>query len=351
MTALAERLPPLRFTLPAGSEAAEPPELRGLARDEVRLLVAAPNRLWHVRFRDLADALGPGDLLVVNTSATLPAALDAARPGHALSPVHVATVLDDGSWVVEVRRPDNSGPADDVTPVDRLAVTGGLELDVEESYPDVGRPASRLWRVTPHPTVDATSYLLDHGRPIRYGYLRGSFPLRDLQTIFADEPGSSEMPSAGRPFTHRLLTRLMVRGVSVAPLVLHTGVSSPEKHEPPMPERFRVPAPTARLVNATRAAGGRVVAVGTTVTRALETTADPDGMVEAGSGWTSLVLGPERPTRVVDGLVTGLHEAAASHVLLLEAVAGRPLVSAAYEAALAERYLWHEFGDSMLFLP
>jgi S-adenosylmethionine:tRNA ribosyltransferase-isomerase len=159
------------------------------------------------------------------------------------------------------------------------------------------------------------------------------------------------MPSAGRPFTHRLLVRLMVRGVAVAPLLLHTGVSSPEKHEPPMPERFKVPEATARLVNATRAAGGRVVAVGTTVTRALETVADPSGTVAAGSGWTDLVLGPDRPARVVTGLVTGLHEAEASHLLLLEAVAGRPLVATAYDAAVAERYLWHEFGDAMLLLP
>jgi S-adenosylmethionine:tRNA ribosyltransferase-isomerase len=351
MTVLPQDVPPIRFTVAPGSQATAPPEARGLARDEVRLLVADPERVWHVRFRDLADALSPGDLLVVNTSGTLPAALDATRPGHAASPVHVATVLDEGSWVIEVRMPDNSGPANNVAPLERIDVRGGLQLEVQESYPIAGHGGSRLWRAWPRPRVDPTKYLLDHGRPIRYGYLSGAWPLKDLQTIFADEPGSAEMPSAGRPFTHRLLVRLMVRGVAVAPLVLHTGVSSPEKHEPPMPERFKVPEATARLVNATRAAGGRVVAVGTTVTRALETVAAADGGVSAGSGWTDLVLGPDRPARVVSGLVTGLHEAEASHLLLLEAVAGRSLVATAYDAAVAERYLWHEFGDTMLFLP
>jgi S-adenosylmethionine:tRNA ribosyltransferase-isomerase len=131
---------------------------------------------------------------------------------------------------------------------------------------------------------------------------------------------------------------------------LHCSVSSPETGEPPLPERFRVPEATARLVNATRAAGSRVVAIGTTVTRALETVASADGSVSPGHGWTDLVLGPERPTHVVDGLVTGWHEPGASHLQLLTAVAGAELVHKAYDEALAERYLWHEFGDSCLLL-
>jgi S-adenosylmethionine:tRNA ribosyltransferase-isomerase len=145
--------------------------------------------------------------------------------------------------------------------------------------------------------------------------------------------------------------RLMARGVTVAPLVLHAGVSSQEKHEPPMPERFAVPAATARQVNSAREAGARVVAVGTTVVRALETVATPGGTVSPGHGWTDLVLGPDRPARAVTGLISGLHEPEASHLALLEAVAGPALVGRAYEAAVAERYLWHEFGDSTLLLP
>jgi S-adenosylmethionine:tRNA ribosyltransferase-isomerase len=194
-------------------------------------------------------------------------------------------------------------------------------------------------------------YLPGHGEPIRYGYVSGPFPLAAYQNVYAGEPGSAEMASAGRPFTERLLVRLMVRGIGVAPLTLHTGVSSPELHEPPAPEPFAVPEPTARLVNGTRRAGGRVVAVGTTVTRALETVADDDGAVHAGRGWTDLVLGAERRARVVTGLITGLHAPEASHLQLLEAVAGPDPVAAAYRRAVAGGYRWHEFGDSMLFLP
>jgi S-adenosylmethionine:tRNA ribosyltransferase-isomerase len=254
-------------------------------------------------------------------------------------------------WVIEVRRPDNSGPADDVAPGERFELPGGLRLTAVESFPEGGVSGARLWRAITSTRLDRTQFLADHGRPIRYGYLSARWPLGDVQNVYAVQPGSAEMPSAGRPFTDRLLVRLMSRGVIVAPLVLHTGVSSPEKHEPPAPEWYDVPTATADLVNLTRAAGRRVVAVGTTVTRALESAVDPDGIVTAQQGWTDLVLGPGRPVRVVTGLVSGLHEPEASHLLLLEAVAGTSLVGRAYREAVARRYLWHEFGDSMLFLP
>ena len=349
MTTLAR--PTTSFRLPAGAEATAPAERRGIARDGVRLLIASPHAVTHAHFRDLPDHLAPGDLLVVNTSGTLPAALDAVRHTGDRPVVHVASERDDGTWVVEVRRPDNTGPVADVVPGERLELSGGLGLRVVASFPTPGVEGSRLWTARPARQVDRIDYLADHGRPIRYGYLTGAWPLGDVQNVYADEPGSAEMASAGRPFTERLLVRLMARGVVVAPLVLHTGVSSPEKHEPPAPEWYSVPQATADLVNLTRAAGRRVVAVGTTVTRALESVAAPDGQASAGHGWTDLVLGPDRPVRVVDGLVSGLHEPEASHLLLLEAVAGAELVARAYREAVARHYLWHEFGDSMLFLP
>jgi S-adenosylmethionine:tRNA ribosyltransferase-isomerase len=159
------------------------------------------------------------------------------------------------------------------------------------------------------------------------------------------------MPSAARPFTHKLVTELISGGVNFAPIVLHCGVSSLEAGELPLDERFVVSPTTAWLVNETRTAGGRVVAVGTTSVRALETVARADGTVAAGAGWTNLVLGPGRPARAVDALITGWHAPGASHLALLEAVAGPELVQAAYDAALAAGYLWHEFGDSCLLLP
>jgi S-adenosylmethionine:tRNA ribosyltransferase-isomerase len=339
------------FALPSGSEATVPPERRGLARDGVRLLVALPGGVEHTVFRTLADHLRPGDLLVVNTSATLPAAVDGVRASGVRGPVHVASGLDDGSWVVEVRRTDNSGPQTDVRPGEVIELTGGQRIRVEAAFPDEQATGARLWRVRPTPVRDRVAYLLDHGRPIRYGYLSGTWPLGDLQNVYAVEPGSAEMPSAGRPLSRRGLVQLMGRGVVVAPIVLHTGVSSPDKHEPPMPERFEVSEATARLVNLATVTGGRVVAVGSTSARALETVAAPGGTVTARGGWTNLVLSRARPARVVTGLVSGLHEPEASHLMLLEAVAGPDLVAAAYRGAVAEHYLWHEFGDSMLFLP
>nr|MBA2560969.1 S-adenosylmethionine:tRNA ribosyltransferase-isomerase [Propionibacteriales bacterium] len=222
---------------------------------------------------------------------------------------------------------------------------------VQTAYPHPGVLGSRLWLARPNHALERMPFLRQHGRPIGYRYLTAQVQLSDVQTAYADEAGSAEMPSAGRPLTERLLTRLMMRGIVIAPLVLHTSVSSPDKHEPPVPEPYRVPTSTAQLVNATRARGGRVIAVGTTVVRALESVASPDGTVRGERGWTDLVIGPGRGVRVVDGLVSGLHEPEASHLLLLEAVAGCRPVKAAYDEAVAERYLWHEFGDSMLFLP
>jgi S-adenosylmethionine:tRNA ribosyltransferase-isomerase len=343
--------PSTRFVLPASREATGPPEERGLTRDGVRLLVASPGGVAHRRFADLPEYLAPGDLLVVNTSPTMPAALDAHRADGSATVVHVSTTLDDGTWVVEPRRPD--GPDRTAVPGQVLALDDDVALELLAPYPDAAVP--RLWRARTQPSRSAAEFLAAHGRPIRYGYLARAHPLAAYQTVYATSSGSgtgsAEMASAGRPFTESLLVRLMAAGVVVAPIVLHCGVSSPEKHEPPMPERFAVPTTTARLVNATRAAGGRVVAVGTTVVRALETVADPDGTVHPASGWTDLVLGPDRAARTVTGLVTGLHAPEASHLLLLEAVAGPELVGRAYDAAVAHGdYLWHEFGDSTLFL-
>ncbi len=342
--------PATRFVLPAHSEAAEPPERRGTPRDAVRLLVAGPDGVAHRRFRDLPGLLDPGDLVVVNTSATVAAALDARRDDGRPVPLHVSAPLDDGRWVVEPRRRDGRGPDLGTRGGDTLRLPDGRRLDLEAPYPDPRAVPSRLWTARATPSVAALDFLARHGRPIGYGHLAARFPLADHQTVYATEPGSAEMPSAGRPFTAPLVVRLVARGIVVAPIVLHAAVSSPELHEPPLPERFVVPAPTARLVNGTRAAGGRIVAVGTTVVRALESASDALGDVGPAAGWTDLVLGPDRPARVVDALITGLHPPEASHLLLLEAVAGRGRVGAAYAAAVAEGYLWHEFGDSMLFL-
>jgi len=342
-----------QFTLPPGSEASGPPESRGVPRDGVRLLVARPGQIEHRHFVDLPTLLEPGDLVVVNTSATVPAAVSGCRDdGHPAS-VHIATSLSPGEWVVELRQHDGCGPDLSTRPGQRLHLPGGVKLALSAGYPDAAPPAraSRLWRAAVIPPTPLAEYLSVYGRPIGYGYLSKRYPLADYQTVYARQPGSAEMASAGRPFTAPLLVRLMSVGVTFAPIVLHAGVSSPEVYEPPAPERFEVPEPTARLVQSARESGHRVVAVGTTVVRALETAAHPGGVIKPARGWTDLVLTPSRPVRVVTGLITGLHAPQASHLRLLEAVAGVELVGAAYTAAVQHRYLCHEFGDSTLFLP
>ncbi|WP_020662002.1 S-adenosylmethionine:tRNA ribosyltransferase-isomerase [Amycolatopsis benzoatilytica] len=335
-------VPRTRFDLTADRSASAPPEARGLARDEVRLLAADPANIRHTVFRDLDSFLRPGDLLVVNTSGTLPAAVDAIR-GDQVVTVHFSTELDDGTWVTELRAP--GGPLLDGHPGEQLALPAGAAITLIE--PSVAG-AKRLWRAKIDLEGDVARYLAKVGRPIRYGYVPRAWPLPNYQTVFALDPGSAEMPSAARPFTTELVTRLVARGILFAPVLLHTGVSSPEAGEPPSAERFRVPATTAALVNWVRDQGGRVIGVGTTAVRALESATDPGGLATAAAGWTELVLGPDRPARAVDGLLTGLHAPEASHLLLLEAVVGPKLVQRAYDAAVERGYLWHEFGDVSL---
>jgi S-adenosylmethionine:tRNA ribosyltransferase-isomerase len=335
------------FELPHALEATAPPEARGLDRDEVRLMVARRNsgHIEHAQFRDLPRYLGSGDLLVVNTSMTMPAALAATREDGTELTLHVATqaphMPGERWWVVELReaKPMHAG--------ELIAVGGGASFELAAPYAG----GTRLWLARFHGALALPAHLARHGRPIRYSYVREEWPLTDYQTAFALQPGSAEMPSAGRPFTPALITRLVAQGILVAPLVLHTGVSSPERHEPPYPERYSVPQATADLVNHVHERGGRVIAVGTTAVRALETAAAPDGSVAAGEGWTGLVVTPQRGLFAVDGLITGWHEPQASHLQLLEAAAGEPLLRRSYGEALSAGYLWHEFGDSHLVLP
>ncbi|MET8245576.1 S-adenosylmethionine:tRNA ribosyltransferase-isomerase [Streptomyces sp. NPDC005202] len=325
----------------------------GLDRDAVRLLVSRGTEVSHHTFGELPWLLEAGDLLVVNTSPTLAAAVD-GRIGHARVVVHFSTRGDDGRWAVELRDPDGrgttraraGGPAGT-----QVQLPGGVRLVLEEP---LSAGSERLWWARAAGS-EVFGVLREHGRPIRYSYTERDQPLSVYQTVFAvpspDGAGSAEMPSAARPFTARLVAELVSRGVQFAPITLHTGVASTEAHEPPYPERFSVPEASARLLNAAKAGAGRVIAVGTTAVRAVESATGPDGVVRAAAGWTDLVVTPERGVRVVDGLLTGLHEPEASHLLMLEAVAGRAAIDRSYEQALRGHYLWHEFGDVHLLLP
>ncbi|MFI7295942.1 S-adenosylmethionine:tRNA ribosyltransferase-isomerase [Streptomyces sp. NPDC050121] len=345
-----------RRRVPQELSARVPAEQRGPGRDraDVRLLVSRGTEVARHAFRELPCLLRAGDLLVVNTSPTLAAAAD-GRVGHARVVVHFSTRGDDGRWAVELRDPDGKGttraraggPAGT-----RVRLPGGVQLVLEEP---LSPGSGRLWWARVSPGGAVPGLLREHGRPIRYSYTERDQPLSVYQTVFAlpsaDGAGSAEMPSAARPFTPGLVAELVSRGVQFAPITLHTGVASAEAHEPPYPERFAVPQASARLINAAKAGEGRVIAVGTTAVRAVESAAGVDGVVRARAGWTDLVVTPARGVRVVDGLLTGLHEPEASHLLMLEAVAGRAAVDRGYDEALRGRYLWHEFGDLHLILP
>jgi S-adenosylmethionine:tRNA ribosyltransferase-isomerase len=338
--------------------AAGPIETSGRRRDAARLLVAGPSSMVDTTFAALGEFLAAGDVLVVNTSGTLPAALPVEGPAfgrHGAEGLllHLGTELPGGLRLVELRTATGFGsaPFGDSRP-GTVRLPGGGRAELLSPWPPTpAEGPTRLWVARLDVPGDLVAWLADHGRPIRYGEPAQPWPVDAYQTVFASEPGSAEMPSAARGFSAELVTSLVSSGVVFAPLLLHCGVSSPEAGEAPQPERYRVPAATAGLVNAARAAGRRIVAVGTTAVRALETVTDETGTVHPGEGWTELVISPERGVRAVDGLITGWHEPEASHLELFAAVAGPDLLERSYATAHALGYHGHEFGDFHLILP
>jgi S-adenosylmethionine:tRNA ribosyltransferase-isomerase len=349
-------LPLLTFTLPPELEAGEPPEARGLSRDEVRLMVShiATNQVVHTQFRQIADFLEPGDVLVINTSGTLNAALPAIGPDGTHYELHLSTHLPANLWVVEMRgyqetHEKATRPFYDIQPGESFELPDSARVTFHTPYaPGKSR---RLWVASLDLPVPLHPYLDRYGFPIRYSYVKAGWPLSYYQTVYVTEKGSAEMPSAGRAFTPELLTRLISEGIQIAPLLLHTGVASTEQKESVYEEYYRVPEPTARLINAARLAHQRVIAVGTTVVRALETVTDTSGITHPGEGWTDILITPQRGIRAVNGLLTGMHEPLSTHLAMLETLTGRAHLEVTYKEALKEGYLWHEFGDLHLILP
>jgi S-adenosylmethionine:tRNA ribosyltransferase-isomerase len=357
----------VRFRLPPELEAAAPPEARGLRRDHVRLLLVdrATGAVEHHRFHELARLLAPGDLLVANDSRTLPASL----LGHTAAgePLEVRLAARDGwpgqgeRWAALVLGVPAGGGDPALVPTDarppapalaageRLRFAGGLGATVLGRHEEA---APLVWLVFDVAGQRLAEALHRAGRPVRYAYVPRPWPLHQYQTLFAAGPGSVEMASAGRPFTVQTLRDLRDRGIGLATISLHAGLSTygdPATDRRYVPaEPYLVPEATAAAVAACRAAGGRVIAVGTTVGRALETAAAAG---QAGAGVTRLRIGPGHRLAAVDGLLTGLHEPEASHLDLLGAFLDRPALERAYAAALAAGYLWHEFGDVCLLLP
>jgi S-adenosylmethionine:tRNA ribosyltransferase-isomerase len=308
------------------------------------------NRVIHLRFRDLPRLLEAGDTLVINTSGTMNAALRATRADGMQLELHLSTHLPGAVWTVELRLPTGNGtvPFFDLRADEELALPGGGTVTLQEPY---DASSNRLWIATLNLPMALQDYLARYGFPIHYGYVHQVWPLSYYQTVYVTEPGSAEMPSAGRPFTPELITELVARGIQIVPLLLHTGVASLESNEPPYSEYYRVSAESADRVNSARAAGKRVIAVGTTVVRALETVTDAEGVTWSGEGWTRLFVTPRRGVRAVNGLLTGLHEPRSTHLAMLESLVGREHLQISYASAIQQHYLWHEFGDVHLILP
>ena len=377
---------PFTFTLPPELRAKEPPERRGIRRDQVHLLVIdrATGRIEDSRFDKIDAYLRENDLLVFNSSRTLPASLrgcaggcggaisrdpaDAAAQSslravgsppeaalHAHGPcmeVRLAEHLPDDSWLALLlcEQGDPFG----------CGLRAGMEVEFAEGLAAtvIARDENipRLWRlrfsISGTELVDLIYRL---GKPIRYEYVSAPWDLDYYQTVYAKEPGSAEMPSAGRAFSWKLLLDLKRRDIDSAYVVLHTGLSSYMDDEldarhPASEEEYFVSATTAEKINRSRSNGGRVIAVGTTVVRALESVVDVNGGLQETQGYTQLKIDCQHRLKAVDGLLTGLHEPEASHLDLLSAFLPAEQILAAYEEAIQRRYLWHEFGDLNLIL-
>lgn len=316
-------------------EATEPAEWRGIARDGVRMLVTdrVTRAHSHAHFYDLPERLRSGDLLVVNDSATLPAAVLARRSDGCSLRLHVSTMIDTRLWMVEPRASVVAGELLDLPG----EATATMIAPVEP-------PRRRLWYASFRLPMQMYAYLAQYGAPIAYAYVDRSFPMREYQTFFARSLGSSEMPSAARPFTKPVVERLRSRGVEIATITLHCGVASFEAPERPGTERFSVSNEAADRVNAARREGRRVVAVGTTVVRALESAATRGGLI-ASSGWTDLVIGEAYQLKAADALLSGYHDPTATHRSLLRAFVDSDLLEDAYTEAGEHGYACHEFGD------
>lgn len=367
--------PPFSFKLPPDLAAKEPPERRGIARDEVRLLVI--NRksyeTEHSHFYRIAKFLRAGDLLVFNSSRTIPASLF----GYGVSAgrtfvieVRLSEHLPDDTWLALLlcqgaaavgssnvsngRTDENDDKLPHGDPLRGMRIDFGHGL-VATVY-DGDKNISKLWRIRFSKSGTQLIELLYRlGQPIRYEYVSRPWDLDYYQTVYAREPGSAEMPSAGRAFTWKLLLGLKRHGVGLAYISLHAGLSSYmddalDSQHSASEEEYFVNCATAERINKTHAQGGRVIAVGTTVVRTLESVSIDGGNVHAGHGYTRLHITANHKLKSVDGLLTGLHEPEASHLDLLTAFLPFQEIHKAYDQAIRRKYLWHEFGDLNLIL-
>lgn len=339
------------FSLPEELNADSPPERRGIRRDHVRMMVS--NR-WtgesrHVCFFDLPQALKAGDVVVLNASRTVPAVLyiKHMRNGKVISSqreLRLAHRIDHQTWNVWV-------VGDQVQQGDEFIFSDQLTARVTQT--ELPGPLVQVRFSLAGTQLFEQIYLL--GNPVRYEYIKQPWSLDYYQTVYGSVPGSVELPSAGRAFSWELIFRLKKQGVQIVILTLHTGLSYFSDDFPFLPpeqnhESYEIPEHAAKVIQQAKQRGGRVIAVGTTVVRALESAAQSDHGCLAQSGISNLYITEETSLQVVDGLMTGFHEPEASHLDLLSAFVKPSILKLMYKEAIQERYLWHEFGDIHLIL-
>lgn len=350
---MTKSIAPLHFHLPHQLNCSIPTEERGLQRDEVRLLVTQQDGqdIFHQQFTDLPYFLTSGDILIVNNSATVAAALPIHFPNGQAARLHLSTPLAQDEWLAEIRsvNEQQSKRWKEGEIGQQFSLPQGGRVALLEPYYQ-NKEQLHLWKVRLFLPLSTLDYLGKYGRPIKYQNLDKAYPLAYYQTFFSSVPGSAEMPSAARGFTSNLVDQLLKKGVQIIPITLHTGVSSLETGEEPYPEFVEVSALAAQQLNLAKAQGKRIVAVGTTAVRAIESATDTNGKVQTFRGHSNLFIQPGYSMKIVDGLLTGFHEPTASHLYMLQALASKTHLQKAYQAAVANEYFWHEFGDLHLIL-
>ncbi|MGG1679129.1 S-adenosylmethionine:tRNA ribosyltransferase-isomerase [Neobacillus sp. NRS-1170] len=337
----------LKFELPSVLNAAMPPERRGVRRDQVKMMVQdrMSGQTSHDHFFNLEVYLKKGDVLVLNSSRTVPAILtsELLRERNLVYreiEIRLARRINESTW-------------------EALAVSERIENgDLLVFSPNLTGDVLSAPKNCPFITIrfnQKGSALYDEiyaiGEPIRYEYINSPWELDYYQTVFATHPGSVEMPSAGRAFSWELLFKLQKKGIKLVFIQLHTGLSyflddkwdhSPSENR----EEYNIPAEAWEDILQAKLNSKRVIAVGTTVVRAIETAAENGNL----SGWTNLYITKKYDLKIADGIITGMHEPEASHLDMLSAFVNQQNLFKAYQEAIALGYLWHEFGDMNLIL-
>jgi len=346
----------LDFQLPKILECSSPTEVRNLKRDEVKLMVSERHndKITHTQFSNIDHFLTKNNVLVVNTSGTINAALKTTLPNNEDGRIHLSTQISKNEWIAEIRKVvDNKTVRyTDIEENQILSIPNNHHIKIVSPFYDENRNKQhlQLWKISFFGIDNMDEYLNKYGQAIAYSTVDVEYPQSYYQTVFAKEMGSSEMPSAGRAFTPYLIEKLKAKGVKIVPILLHTGVSSLEANEKPYPEYFEVSKETANALNEYTLQGKRIIAVGTTAIRAVESATNKKGKVQAQKGWTNLFITPANGIKIIDGMLTGFHEPKASHLLMMQALATTEHLSICYNQAIENSYKWHEFGDMHLLM-